>query len=134
MRLIAAALFLLNYQIALAGGDVCENPISTIDINECAMSELNARTETLERYYQKSLEHNAFDEQLVEAIKASQLAWQSYLDAHCGAVYTQWREGTIRGVMALECRKELVKTRTHTLWANFLTYMDSTPPVLPEPQ
>ncbi|PCK33043.1 lysozyme inhibitor LprI family protein [Pseudoalteromonas piscicida] len=134
MRFIVVALLLIISQTALAGGDVCENPISTIDINECAMSELKARTATLEHYYEKSLEHNAFDDQLVEAIKASQSAWQSYLDAHCGAVYTQWREGTIRGVMAIECRKELVKIRTHTLWANFLTYMDSTPPVLPEPE
>ena len=49
------------------------------------------------------------------------------------SVYTQWRDGAIRGIMAISCKTKLTKQRTHDLWENFLTYMDSTPPVLPEP-
>ncbi|MDE0552455.1 hypothetical protein OU793_24315, partial [Vibrio sp. VP6] len=58
---------------------------------------------------------------------------QAYMSSHCDSVYTQWRDGTIRGVMAISCKTKLTKQRTHELWENFLTYMDSTPPVLPEP-
>ena len=41
---------------------------------------------------------------------------------------------TIRNAMSLTCRIRLVDQRTHTIWQNWLTFMDSTPPILPEPE
>ncbi|KAB0285527.1 DUF1311 domain-containing protein [Vibrio fortis] len=112
----------------------CENAMNTLEINQCAAIELQTAEEQLETYLQASFEHNAEDPTLVEAIKRAQKDWSTYMTAHCDAIYTQWRDGSIRGVMALSCKTELIKERTHQIWANFLTYMDSTPPVLPEPK
>ncbi len=112
----------------------CDNAFSTPELNQCAYIELEAAQAELTQYLQASFEHNAHDPELVEAIKAAQKDWQAYLAAHCDSVYTQWREGTIRGVMAVSCKTTLTKQRTHEIWANFLTYIDSATPVLPEPK
>ncbi|WP_305857888.1 lysozyme inhibitor LprI family protein [Balneatrix alpica] len=111
----------------------CHNAITTMQINQCAGLELEHAQTQLSQYLQASLRHHGEDAELVQAIERSQRDWQAYMTAHCDAVYTQWREGTIRGLMTLSCQTELTKQRTHQLWAYFLTYMDSTPPVLPEP-
>lgn len=51
----------------------------------------------------------------------------------CDAVYEWWREGTVRGAMALGCEIRVTKARTMTIWRNWLTYPDRSPPLLPEP-
>ncbi|MBO7911399.1 DUF1311 domain-containing protein [Vibrio sp. G41H] len=112
----------------------CENAMNTIEINQCAAIELESAQAELDKYLAASFEHNAYDAELVASIKKAQESWQAYMSAHCNSVYTQWRDGSIRGVMALSCKTRLTKQRTHEVWANFLTYMDSTPPVLPEPK
>ena len=111
----------------------CNNAMNTLEINHCAAVKLDLAQAELDKYLKTSLEHNAFDPELVQAIKFAQKDWQAYMSSHCDSVYTQWREGTIRGVMAISCKTELTKQRTHEIWQNFLSYMDSTPPVLPEP-
>ncbi|MEZ8379897.1 lysozyme inhibitor LprI family protein [Vibrio splendidus] len=122
--------------LASASDDVidCENAMNTIDINHCAAIELESAQAELDKYLTASFEHNDYDAELVASIKNAQESWQAYMSAHCNSVYTQWRDGSIRGVMALSCKTTLTKQRTHEVWANFLTYMDSTPPVLPEPK
>ena len=112
----------------------CENAMNTIEINQCAAIELESAQAELDKYLAASFEHNDYDAELVASIKKAQESWQAYMSAHCNSVYTQWRDGSIRGLMALSCKTTLTKQRTHEVWANFLTYMDSTPPVLPEPK
>lgn len=111
----------------------CDNASSTLEINACAQQELDAANAQLQAYLTAAYEHHSDDAQLLAAIKTAQQQWQAYADAHCQAIYTQWREGTIRGVMALSCRLALTRQRTHEVWDSFLTYMDSSPPLLPEP-
>ncbi|OED82690.1 lysozyme inhibitor LprI family protein [Vibrio crassostreae] len=120
--------------LAYEGVVDCENAMNTIEINHCAAIELESAQAELDKYLAASFEHNAYDAELVASIKKAQESWQAYMTAHCDSVYTQWREGSIRGVMALSCKMTLTKQRTHEVWVNFLTYMDSTPPVLPEPK
>ncbi|KLV04014.1 hypothetical protein ABT56_15395 [Photobacterium aquae] len=112
----------------------CENAFTTIDMNRCAAIERDAARVEMERYLNASLAHNAHDPELIEAIKQAQQDWEQYADSHCKSVYTLWRDGTIRGVMGISCQIETLQQRTHDLWANFLTYMDNTPAVLPEPK
>ncbi|MBS0333537.1 MAG: DUF1311 domain-containing protein [Proteobacteria bacterium] len=69
----------------------------------------------------------------VGGFEASEAAWLAYRKAECGAVYDNWSGGTIRGAMYSACSLRLTRLRTHTVWLNWLTYPDSTPPVLPEP-
>ena len=112
----------------------CDNAVNTIQVNQCASIELESAKAELSYYLDASFEHNSHDPELVKAIKMAQNNWEIYMSSHCDSVYTQWREGTIRGVMAISCKTKLAKQRTHEIWSNFLTYMDSTPPVLPEPK
>lgn len=111
----------------------CEKAMTTLDINYCAGLEQEAAEQEMQRYLEKSLERHSDDTELVAAIKQAQEAWQAYANAHCDSIYTMWREGTIRGVLSISCKTKLIRKRTHELWSDFLTYMDSTEPVLPEP-
>ena len=130
---IGIALFMLSL-LADAKDEInCEQAISTLDFNHCAAMELQTMEDTLAHYLTNSRDHLDYDPVAVASLDAAQEAWVAYRNAHCDAVYDLWRDGTIRTVMAIECAKALTRDRTHTLWQTYLTYMDSTPSVLPEP-
>ncbi len=111
----------------------CDSAMTTLQINYCASIELALAQAELAQYLEATFEHKSHDPELVKSIKVSQEDWLAYRSSHCDSVYTQWRDGTIRGVMAISCKTKLTKQRTHEIWTNFLTYMDDTPPVLAEP-
>ena len=67
-------------------------------------------------------------------LEAGQSAWEAYKTSHCDSVYTIWMDGTIRGAMTLSCQINLTEARTHEIWSSYLTYMDSTPAIMPEPE
>ena len=136
MKKVLSAVLLTCVPLLVSASDDaidCENAMTTLEINQCASISLESAQLELDQYLEASFKHNAYDEELVNSIKVAQDSWQAYMTAHCDSVYTQWRYGSIRGLMALSCKTELTKKRTHEVWGNFLTYMDSTPPVLPEP-
>jgi len=112
---------------------VCPDAVSTPEMNECMAGILEGAHKRQAAYLQAALARNADRPELAERIKASDAAFAAYADAECDAVYEDWKEGTIRGVMFLSCKIALVDARTRTIWQNWLTYMDSTPPELPEP-
>ena len=71
--------------------------------------------------------------EILAAFRKGEAAWDDYRRAACDAVYESWSTGMIRGAMALTCQTRITEDRTHEVWRNWLTYMDRTPPVLPEP-
>jgi len=136
-KCFSLVLFLMSLSFTAVAADQvvdCDHVISTLEINHCASIDLALAKTALDNYLAVSFEHLAYDPELIESIKVAQQNWQVYMSSHCDSVYTQWREGTIRGVMAISCKTTLTKQRTHDIWANFLTFMDSTPAVLPEPK
>jgi uncharacterized protein YecT (DUF1311 family) len=117
---------------------------NTLQINACFSGRLQRADAELARYAAAARSRlttsaataSAGDNSSATALRgfeAAQKAWSAYRDAECGAVYDYWSTGTIRTVEDLACRIDLTRLRTHTVWRNWLTYMDSTPPVLPEP-
>ena len=112
----------------------CANAWTTVDMNRCMGEELAAAERELERYLAKSVERYADDGVSVDAIRRGQKAWLEYREAHCGAVYTIWRDGTIRSAMGAGCKLDLTQRRAKSLWESFLTFGDSSPPLLPEPK
>lgn len=112
----------------------CDKAANTLEINYCAGQKVAQAEQQMQTYLAKSKSRHASDPEFITALDASQQAWQQYADAHCSAIYSYWREGSIRGVMHASCMEKVTKQRTHELWSNYLTYMDSTPPVLPEPK
>tara|TARA_R110001583_G_scaffold48129_3_gene150587 strand:+ start:798 stop:1205 length:408 start_codon:yes stop_codon:yes gene_type:complete len=134
MKKFIFLMFAIYSSFAVSDEIDCNKAVSTLDINDCAGVELNKAELEMANYLAKSKEQNSYDKELITAIEKAQQAWQTYAEAHCDSIYTMWREGSIRGVMFLSCKTKLTKQRTHEIWSNFLTYMDSTSPVLPEPK
>ena len=107
----------------------------TISINACADAEFKRTDAVLNRYYQAA-QHRLQEEKQTKTaalLVQSQRSWIAYRDAECDAVYQNWIDGTIRGSMAIGCKINLTQIRTYAIWRNWLTYMDSTPPILPRP-
>ncbi len=106
---------------------------TTLAMNECLM-ELRSRAEEREAdYFTAALENSANTPELAERMQQSQAAADEYRNRECGAVYENWKSGSIRNIMSLTCSIRLIDQRTHDIWKNWLTFMDSTPPVRPEP-
>lgn len=111
----------------------CENAYTTIEINQCAENKFDTANQQLQQYLAQAIKQNSTDKQLIDAIKNAQKQWLQYQKEECNAVYTQWQQGTIRGVMALSCKLALTQQRTLTIWDNYLRPMDSSAAVLPKP-
>ena len=111
----------------------CDDAYSTLEINQCAADKFDAADQQLQVYLTKSIQQNSTDKALVDAIEIAQKQWLQYRQAECNAVYTQWQQGTIRGVMTLSCKLALTQQRTLTVWENYLRPMDSSEAVLPKP-
>ncbi|MCK0129836.1 DUF6265 family protein [Erythrobacter sp. F6033] len=111
----------------------CDDAYTTFAMNGCYADLLRQADALRSKYLAAALEHHSDRAELAAKITAADLAFTSYRDAECGAVYEDWKDGTIRGLMSLTCRIGMTDKRTRTIWQNWLTYADSTPPVLPEP-
>jgi len=111
----------------------CDKALNTIEINYCAKVKLDKAEAEMKLYLAKSIAQYTTDSNIVESINIAQSAWQSYSQSQCNSVFTLFRDGSLRVVMTLSCRTKLTQQRTHELWSQYLTYMDSSAPVLPEP-
>ena len=118
---------------AMATSVNCDKAFNTLEINYCAKVELDNAEAEMQRYLDKSIAQYTADTNVVESINIAQSAWQSYSKSQCDSVFTMFRDGSMRVVMTLSCRTKLTQQRTHELWSQYLTYMDSSEPVLPEP-
>ena len=111
----------------------CNDAATTLDMNECLAATLARADERRAEYLAKAVERHSDRPELADLITASDAAFTAYRDAECAAVLEDWIEGSIRGAMTLSCRIDMTDRRTHTIWQNWLTYPDSTPPILPKP-
>ncbi|GAA0758634.1 uncharacterized protein YecT (DUF1311 family) [Erythromicrobium ramosum] len=106
---------------------------TTIEMNEC-MSEILARsTERKDQYLAAALARHDDSPDVAKMIRQSDAASEAYRKQECYALYEDNKEGTIRNYVYLGCAIALVDERTRTIWQNWLTYADTTPPMLPEP-
>ena len=119
---------------------------TTLEMETCLVSKLHGIEERLQRYMDAATKrigdngasgklYGAPDDsaEILDAFRKGAAAWTAYRSAACDAVYASWATGTIRGAMALACEIRITEERTHEVWRDWLTYMDRTPPVLPEP-
>lgn len=108
---------------------------TTRDVEQCLAADLARADAELNRYYTAAVARLTRDQEptTLAKLRTSERAWIAYRDAECDAVYENWKGGTIRGAMALGCRTALTKARTMTIWQNWLTYADSTLPILSKP-
>lgn len=137
--LIAA---LLASIVAAPAPDSCEDAVTTVDVSVCLSRVLDRESDRMDGYFAAAIARadelgdrivGADGPEVIEALQLSQSAWLAYRDAECSAAYAWWSDGTIRGPKTLQCRINLTRERTHHLWSAYLTFPDSTPPVLPDP-
>ncbi len=106
---------------------------TTVAINDC-LGDVSDRAKLRQaRYLEAALGSNDNDSALADQIRESDIAFNLYRDRECLAVYEAWKEGSIRNAMTLRCLIRLTDQRTHDIWRNWLTYQDSSDPILPEP-
>jgi uncharacterized protein YecT (DUF1311 family) len=122
--------------LAAAVSDVPSCPgISTLEVNACLGRRFRDSDAVLNRYYLSALKRIGRDDHgntRKEFIRAER-AWVAYRDSECGSVFNYWKGGTIRVSMEIDCDIRLTELRTFTIWLNWLTYPDGTPPLLPRP-
>ena len=113
---------------------------NTVEIDACMAADLAKAERQLDRYLaaaRQRLKADAADSPdaatALVGLDKAQTAWKAYRKSECDSVYVYWQAGTIRGAMALTCQIDLTLARTHEVWSQWLTFMDSTPPILPEP-
>jgi len=108
---------------------------TTDDIEKCRSFQLKESEENLNKYIiaaSKRLEKDNKQKSL-EKFNYSQKLWYKYRDNECNAVELFFQPGTISYLMKIDCLHRLTDLHTHEVWSNWLRYLDSTPPILPEP-
>ena len=122
----------------------CVTDGSTVSLNNCAYEDVQLERARMEHYLAVALEaarsgdaasaeYGGDVTQQAAYLAAAQAAWTAYAEITCDGVYDQWRNGSIRNLMHHGCMSRMIRERTHAIWRDHLTFMDSTPPVLPEP-
>lgn len=122
----------------------CLRDGNTLQLNVCALEDVNAEQARMQRYLDRALERAAATDaesgeygdeptRQVELLNAAQKAWEAYAEVRCDAQWDLVKGGTIRTIVLMSCHTEATRQRTHDIWKDHLTFFDSTPPLLPEP-
>ena len=106
---------------------------TTLAMDNCMAGIRERASARKDRYLAAALDRHADRPELAAMIRKSDADFEAYREAECGAVYKNWEEGSIRNAMALTCDIALIDARTRTIWQTWLTFMDSTPAILPAP-
>lgn len=134
-KLIAVVYFAFSSSIALATQSnlLCPNSKNTIEDTNCLSAQIGKKAEKLQKYLStaKIQEKKDYgnDDELIE----TQKIWETYVSKHCGYIYSR-QNGSARYRESAECTIRLYDERIYEVWKSYLTYFDSTPPVLPNPQ
>jgi uncharacterized protein YecT (DUF1311 family) len=137
----AFALLALLGTLQTAGAQPPPCPVQTTPGVETSLAErLRGAEAEMNRYLDAALARVQRDTRsdpraakALAELRQAQQAWSAWRETECGAVYDYWSGGTIRGAKSLSCTIDLTRLRTHTIWSQWLTYVDNTPPILPEP-
>jgi uncharacterized protein YecT (DUF1311 family) len=115
--------------------------MTTMDMNACALKDVEAEEARMNRYMDAAVavlrneaETPELAAQVIGELRASQKQWVDYAEGACGAVYTRWQNGTIRNLMALNCREQLTQERARTLWSGYIAGPADEETILPEPK
>ena len=117
-----------------SAADPCVEATTTLDRIDCRTKQLNVEEKKQKQYFNAAVDRAALLDLNAQRLVEEQLAWEKYREALCGNVYLLWVQGSIRYEMAAACNLRLVQDRTYDLWRSYLTYLDNTPPVLPDPR
>ena len=117
-----SGLFLLLIATSSAhASDLCKEAYTTIEINQCAEAEYEKADKKLNVAYQgalkvsESVEDKQQRKDTRQGLIEAQRLWVKFRDKDCGAVYSLWSDGTIRGAMFWGCMHARTEQRTKEL-------------------
>lgn len=114
-------------------GILCAAAKNTQEEAQCMAAEVSKADQKLQTYLQAAKGRIDKTPDVKLNLDTAQKAWEQYRNAHCGDVYTYWAQGSVRYRQSAQCQLDLTQSRTLDVWQAYLTYADSTPPVLPRP-
>lgn len=108
---------------------------TTPEVNACLVSEYSRADADLNKYYKAAIDQaRAYtDRNSLKGLINAQRAWITYRDSECHAAVGKYRGGTIVNSMETSCLIRTTRIRTYLIWRNWLTFVDSMPPLLPRP-
>jgi uncharacterized protein YecT (DUF1311 family) len=83
---------------------------TTLGITECILAETAAWDGLLNREYAAT--RATLEPDIAAQLLTAQRAWIAFRDAECGLQYALWRDGTIRSIVAANCRMVMTARRT----------------------
>ena len=95
----------------------CESRGSQAEANDCAYQEYKAADAELNRAYGQLA--GVLDAEDKASLKESELAWIKYRDATCAFESSQYKGGTMRGMIEAFCLARVTKARTADLKDQF---------------
>lgn len=111
----------LIFTSTLQASDICDNAVTTLDINECGKLMHQEADKKLTLAYKRALKRINEIEDIQQKkdtkdalIKAERL-WIQFRDKDCDAVFNLWRAGTIRGAIYWGCMIHHTEERTKDL-------------------
>ncbi|MBK8283797.1 MAG: DUF1311 domain-containing protein [Ahniella sp.] len=99
----------------------CDDPVTTLEINDCAQQEFDKTEAELNRVWKQVMGYldELADEPDAAAAKAqlrtAQRTWVDYREQDCQAVHTMHQSGSIRTLMYLGCKTSHADRRTREL-------------------
>lgn len=95
---------------AVEGDDPCANPMTQMEMNQCAIKEYNDADAELNRVYKEVMAK--LRPEMQAKLKTAQKAWLQYRDANCDCASFDYSEGSIYPVMYYGCLKNMTIART----------------------
>ncbi|WP_047129785.1 lysozyme inhibitor LprI family protein [Xanthomonas arboricola] len=133
MRLIFVVLMQLGSS-SLQAAELCRDLQTTRESNACWNQQVGISQERLNDYLATARDTAISTPGVpADAFDNAQTAWTIYRDLQCGNVRTRWRDATVRPAKVASCIVDLNDQRAHDLWKHYLTYVDRTPSLRPEP-
>ncbi|MFZ6873353.1 lysozyme inhibitor LprI family protein [Undibacterium sp. Di27W] len=133
MHLAILPLFYLMVTAPAHAEVLCADMGTTQKETLCMTGEVDKANKKLASYLQTAKSRLQKEGQNKINLESTQKAWEDYRSAHCGDVYTFWAGGSIRHRQMAQCQLDLTLSRTRDVWQAYLTFADSTPPLLPAP-
>lgn len=107
------------------------DPQTMMEIQYAEEIKMEIVYDEMDAYLAEALSANP---ELQDSIRNAHELWKKYADAQCDSIYEKWGGGSVRFYEYYRCQKELAQERTYVIWDSYLTYVDNTPPILPDPR
>ncbi|TQS74014.1 DUF1311 domain-containing protein [Rhodobacteraceae bacterium] len=118
---IAAVVALGAAPAALA--EMCDDPVTQSDMNQCAYRDLQSADALLNTAYKEARARaRAFGAENAAQLLGAQRAWIAFRDADCAARAEQYAGGSIQPLIHATCMTELTERRTQDLRQFYVTY------------